>query len=135
MSILNRFLGKSPALPHRSAPSHTPPQQRVTFPEPREISSTELQEWMRSDNPPLLIDVRESSELQRTGAISGAVHMPMSTFPGREDELPRDRPLVIVCAAGIRSHSVGCYLMDSGFEEVLNLTGGINSWVGGRDHI
>jgi rhodanese-related sulfurtransferase len=132
MGILDKIFNKMPAPTRRSTPPKAPPQTMVMPPEPKVISSTELQEWMRSDNPPLLIDVRETPELQQVGVIPGAMHMPMSTFQERETELPRDRPLVIHCAVGMRSHDIVCYLMDKGFGDVSNLRGGFNSWDGER---
>jgi rhodanese-related sulfurtransferase len=54
--------------------------------------------------------------------------MPMSTVPARQLELPRDRPIVVQCHHGSRSAMVADYLRASGFDRVINLTGGIDRW-------
>ena len=46
---------------------------------------------------PLLVDVREPDEF-RTVRANGAVLMPMSEFQERHAELPKDRPLLVICA-------------------------------------
>lgn len=101
--------------------------------EPKEISAAELAARMQGPDSPILIDVREAPELASDGWIPGSVHMPMSTFQGREAELDRTRPIVVQCASGMRSYDVGCYLLDNGFTDVSNLTGGIHAWTGPRE--
>jgi rhodanese-related sulfurtransferase len=53
----------------------------------------------------------------------------MSEFLGRLDELPRDRPLAIICRSGNRSAQVADYLSATGEHgEVANVEGGIIAW-------
>ncbi len=92
-----------------------------------EINARQLKEMLESLDPPFLLDVRESWEVAR-GAISGATHIPMNSVPRRLDELPRDRMIVVYCAAGVRSYAVAEFLLMQGFHEVLNLDEGIGSW-------
>lgn len=75
----------------------------------------------------VLLDVREPAELA-TAAVAGAVHIPMREVPARLDELPRDKPLVVMCHSGGRSGRVAQYLQDFGFSNVFNLKGGIDAW-------
>lgn len=74
----------------------------------------------------LLLDVREYDEWM-SGHAPGAVHMPMDTVPARVEELPRDRPIVVVCRSGRRSAMVTSWLMTLGYQ-ALNLTGGMHTW-------
>ena len=76
---------------------------------------------------PLLIDVREVNEF-RVMRVPGAALVPMSTIPERFGELPKDRPLLLMCAAGSRSMAVADYLSRNGFADVTNVTGGITAW-------
>jgi rhodanese-related sulfurtransferase len=75
----------------------------------------------------VLLDVREPAELA-TAAVAGAVHIPMREVPTRLDELPRDKPLIVMCHSGGRSGRVAQYLQDFGFSNVFNLKGGIDAW-------
>ena len=43
-------------------------------------------------------------------------------------ELPKDRPLLIMCATGVRSAAVTGYLLRSGWTDVTNVDGGIVAW-------
>ncbi len=74
-----------------------------------------------------LLDVRESEELALC-AIDGAIHIPMQEIPARIPDLPRERPLVVMCHHGGRSHQVAEFLRGRGFINVHNLVGGIDSW-------
>jgi rhodanese-related sulfurtransferase len=76
---------------------------------------------------PLLIDVREDYEF-RALRVPGAVLLPMSTMTERYGSLPRDRPLLVMCAAGRRSLVVAEFLGRNGFSAVTNVDGGIDAW-------
>ena len=53
-------------------------------------------------SPPMLVDVREPDEF-RTVRVVGSVLVPLSTFMQACEQLPRDVPLLMLCAAGSRS--------------------------------
>lgn len=76
---------------------------------------------------PLLVDVREPDEFA-TARIDGVVLMPISQFVARHAELPKDRPLLMLCAAGSRSTSATMYLLQAGWTDVRNVTGGMMGW-------
>ena len=75
----------------------------------------------------VLVDVREYSELAIC-KIAEAIHIPLGEIPRRIELLPRNVPLVIYCHHGMRSRSVVDYLRSIGFDNVLNMTGGIHCW-------
>jgi rhodanese-related sulfurtransferase len=82
----------------------------------------------RADAPePLLVDVREVDEF-RDVRVEGAALIPMSTFAERHTELPKDRPLLVMCAGGTRSAAATGYLLRSGWTDVVNVEGGITAW-------
>ena len=56
------------------------------------------------------------------------LRVPMRELPGRLDELPRDRDVVVVCHHGVRSRQVAHYLVRLGYMAVWNLTGGVAAW-------
>ena len=74
-----------------------------------------------------LLDVREPNETAIC-AVDGSQFIPMQQIPQRAAELPRDHPLVILCHQGTRSAMVANFLRQNGFDNVFNLTGGINAW-------
>ena len=77
---------------------------------------------------PLLVDVRERSEFIQVRA-PGAVLYPTSSFLLRFEELPRDRPLHVICNSGSRSAAVTAWLLRNGWTDVLNVNGGMVAWV------
>ena len=76
---------------------------------------------------PLVVDVREPDEFTQE-RIAGVVLMPISQFVARHAELPKDRPLLMLCAAGSRSTSATMYLLQAGWTDVRNVTGGMIGW-------
>lgn len=74
----------------------------------------------------LLLDIREPGELG-WGVAEGATLLPMDLVPHHLDELPRDRPIVVYCAAGARSFGVAHWLREQGFAEAWSLDGGLDA--------
>ena len=79
------------------------------------------------DEQALAVDVREPEEWQ-AGRIEGSLWIPLGELAGRVEELPRDRPLVIVCRSGSRSAYAADALVAAGYD-ARNLAGGLHSWV------
>lgn len=75
----------------------------------------------------VLIDVREPHE-NEAGRINGSKLIPLGQLASRLDELPRDRKIVVHCKSGGRSARAVSLLMESGFEDVWNVAGGITAW-------
>src|SRR4051794_19816170 len=76
---------------------------------------------------PLLVDVRERDEFAARRAV-GAVLLPISEFVARHEELPKDRPLLMICEAGSRSMSATMFLLQRGWTDVRNVDGGTTAW-------
>ncbi|MBX3468287.1 MAG: hypothetical protein KF878_15560 [Planctomycetes bacterium] len=92
------------------------------------MTPTELQRALAQPEPPVVLDVRQPEELA-LARLEGVLHVPMGEIPGRVDDLPRDRPLVVMCHHGVRSAHVVAFLRQAhGFEQVENLEGGIDAW-------
>ena len=80
---------------------------------------------------PLLLDVREDWEvalaaIQPPGAALR--HIRMGEIARRFSELPAGQPIVCLCHHGVRSLQVAAFLEQRGFEQVFNLSGGIDAW-------
>ena len=93
----------------------------------KEISATEAANLKQTEPDTIFLDVREHSELE-ISRIEGALHIPMGEIPERMGLLPRDKSIVIFCHHGMRSANVQQYLEASGFENLINLGGGIHAW-------
>ncbi|SDH79742.1 rhodanese-like domain-containing protein [Paenibacillus naphthalenovorans] len=72
----------------------------------------------------LIIDVREPYEWEYY-RWDELVLMPMNSIPERLGELPKDKPIYVVCAHGVRSANVSYYLKQQGFDQVVNVDGGM----------
>ena len=84
----------------------------------------------------LIIDVRETSEIEATGLIKNAVNIPKSIIDTNFDHSlimnhmndNEDITILVYCAVGIRSAFVGHFLLNQGYKNVFNL-GGYAEWV------
>ena len=92
-----------------------------------EIDSAGLQERMAAGEDIHLVDIRTPGEVAQA-AIPNAAHLPMHLLPLRMSELPRDKEVVLYCRSGARSYHACAYLAQQGFDNVLNLRGGIIAW-------
>ena len=103
-------------------------------PPPQPITARDLQCWLADDRPsPLLVDVREASELAIAPFPADVLHLPLSASSAWLPTLPEafkvDQPVVVLCHAGVRSHHFGLWLLEQRWElEVWNLEGGIDAW-------
>ncbi|MCR8978619.1 MBL fold metallo-hydrolase [Brevibacillus laterosporus] len=74
-----------------------------------------------------LIDVRNSSEWLE-GHLPHAVHIPLGSLQERLDEISKDKPILVQCRSGARSAIAVSLLESKGFENLINLKGGILAW-------
>ncbi|MFO0632864.1 MAG: MBL fold metallo-hydrolase [Nannocystaceae bacterium] len=77
-----------------------------------------------------VIDVREHEEVKASPlpSLEGAVVLPLSELRGRVAEVPRDRPVVLLCPAGARSAIAATILEKAGVSAVASMRGGILEW-------
>jgi sulfur-carrier protein adenylyltransferase/sulfurtransferase len=95
-----------------------------------EITVAELKARMDKGERPALIDVREPFEWDIVNLNSyGARLIPMKEIPAHVSELDRDAEIIVYCRSGGRSNNVAQFLQANGFTNVVNLKGGILSWI------
>jgi rhodanese-related sulfurtransferase len=135
-NTLRRLLGRAPKAPETASPP-PPPAARATPPLPPmadddapqlELDGPDLRAWVDAGRAPLLLDVRELGELE-SGYAQDSFLMPMNEVPSRLGELPKDRPIVVMCAAGVRSFGVAHYLREQGLQDAWSLAGGVGAWL------
>ena len=71
-----------------------------------------------------LIDVRAPDEIA-AGTLPGAVNIPLGELEARLGELDRARPVILLCRSGGRSTMAAELLTGAGFDDVVNLVGGM----------
>ena len=91
------------------------------------IEVEELRDRLKTDVPPLVLDVREQWEADLC-QIPGSTLIPIGSLAQRLNELPKDRTIVVHCHHGGRSARATAYLRAQGFANVFNLKGGIHGW-------
>ena len=100
----------------------------------QQISATQLHTLIDNpDKPLLLLDVREAIEFDYCH-IEGSLLMPMQSIPQRLADLPKDKTIVTICHHGMRSQQVAHFLLQNGFTDIINLTGGVNAWAAEVDN-
>lgn len=75
----------------------------------------------------LLIDVRTKDEFA-LGNISGARNIPVDDLRNRLSELPKNSPVVVYCAVGLRGYLAYRILVQNGYTNVANLSGGYKTY-------
>ncbi len=123
------------ALAHRpdcllcgESPTITVPTGEPAACQPGELAPAELQAALEGPAPPLLVDLRESWERQLVVIPGEGLHLPFKQLAQQQDELPRQRELLLYCHLGISSAVALRHLQLAGFR-ARHLTGGIAAWL------
>ncbi|MBK8397186.1 MAG: FAD-dependent oxidoreductase [Leptospiraceae bacterium] len=80
----------------------------------------------KNDNSIFVIDVRNPDEYKK-GNIAGAVNIPLPEMRDRLSEIPKDKEIYVHCQVGFRGHLANRILLQSGFKNVFNISGGYKS--------
>lgn len=74
-------------------------------------------------NTGMLVDVREPAEFQ-LGTIPGAINIPLDQIRDRINEIPKEKTIYVFCQVGLRGYLAARILMQKGYKDVRNLSGG-----------
>jgi len=91
-----------------------------------QITVKELKARRDAGEDIFLLDVREPYEFQ-IAQIGGKL-IPQNDVPQRLSEIPRNREIVVHCRSGARSQKIAEFLKQSGYNDVVNVAGGILAW-------
>jgi len=78
-----------------------------------------------NDGAVALVDVREPHEFE-AGHVEGSQLLPLSAFD--PEQLPRDKPIVLVCRSGNRSMTALKRARAAGFKDIWHYKGGVLGW-------
>ena len=93
----------------------------------KEICPTTTQLWVKKGA--LLVDVREANEVNQLAFdVPHLLHIPLSEFEERFTEIPKDTNVVMVCKSGGRSLRAAGFLVNHGYDKVVNMQYGIIRW-------
>ena len=92
-----------------------------------EINSRDM--LVRYSDAPYMIDVRTPDEY-RQGHIPGVTLLPLNELGRRYKEIPQDKEVFIICRSGSRSAEAVIWLLKKGYDQVFNISGGMNRWQG-----
>ncbi|GAB6122123.1 rhodanese-like domain-containing protein [Dysgonomonas termitidis] len=71
------------------------------------------------ENGAILLDVRTKEEYKQ-GATTNSINIPLDNLRNNLSKLKKDKPIIAVCASGMRSRSAVFFLRSKGFQEVYN---------------
>jgi len=93
----------------------------------KSVSPAEAAKMIETRKDLLMIDVRSPDELKE-GYIEGSELVPFWDIAKGKKVLPKDKPILLICAVGGRSFTLGQALANEGWPEIYNLSGGISAW-------
>ncbi len=91
------------------------------------IQYDELDKMLDAKEDINLIDVRDIQEF-KGGTIDGATNYPVNELREFLDDIPQGKKTVIFCEVGLRGYIAARIMMQSGFEPVYNLIGGMKTY-------
>lgn len=86
-----------------------------------------LKEIEREDQSNMLVDVRTVDEYKK-GSIHNAVNIPVDNLRNRLNEIPKNKKLIVFCAVGLRGYLAARILIQNGYTNVYNLSGGYKTY-------
>lgn len=94
-----------------------------------QITAVELASQLESVEPPMLLDVREQEE-HDYAALKNSKLIPLGQISQRAGEISdwKEKEVVVYCHHGIRSLHAIAQLRSMGFQNLRNLSGGIDAW-------
>lgn len=114
-----------PAAPAQTTNTQAAAQPAALKPLPLEINASEAKTMQ--DAGAYMLDVREQSEWNEMH-MPGATLIPLGQLASRLSEVPKDKPVVVVCRSGNRSAQARDLLAQSGFSSVTSMAGGMKAW-------
>jgi hydroxyacylglutathione hydrolase len=74
-----------------------------------------------------VLDVRTDREW-KDGHVEGALHIHGGKLQERFADVPREKPVAVLCGSGYRSSIAASFLLREGYSDVSNVAGGMAAW-------
>ena len=90
------------------------------------VPRTTFNDFNNNLNKKVMIDVRQSEELEASGSIQDALNIPKGVIEfqlSNHEEIDQETCVYLFCAVGIRSALAGFNLTKIGYSKVFNLGG------------
>ena len=81
-----------------------------------------------NENKGTILDVRNNDEVEKTGLIKRAKHIPLDNLENRLNELDKDKTYITFCNTGNRSKKAAEILNKNGFKNIYNSQEGMSTW-------
>jgi glyoxylase-like metal-dependent hydrolase (beta-lactamase superfamily II)/rhodanese-related sulfurtransferase len=91
------------------------------------VTVEQLRQRLAAEDDAVVLDVRTPGEFEG-GHIEGAQHLPLIQIQARWSEVPRGVPVYVICRSGHRSSTALSVLGQHGYDNVVNVIGGMNAW-------
>lgn len=82
-------------------------------------------DWENRNNDTMIIDVRPQPKFAESH-IPNAINIPMEAIRSNLDAIPHDKKVILYCNHGRRSYLTSCILRNRGFDNIYNLSGGMD---------
>jgi len=102
-------------------------QERIPRLPVASIKPERLARWLLEKRDLLILDIRREARF-REGHLPGAINIPLFRLHERYQELPLNRPVLVVDDRGLRSFLASSYLVRKGIADVTRLFGGMERW-------
>ena len=92
-----------------------------------EITVHQLNDLRENDSNIQILDIREDTE-RNHALVKGSIHIKLTEIAKRHSELDKDKNIFVMCHTGTRSQTVVKWLKKNGYENCVNVLGGIDAW-------
>ena len=92
-----------------------------------EITVHRLNELREKDKNIQILDIREDTE-RNHALVKGSIHIKLTEIANRYSELDKNKNIFVMCHTGTRSQTVVKWLKTQGYENSVNVLGGIDAW-------
>lgn len=94
------------------------------------ISTDELQQRLQNDASFLLLDTSLEADAEKFRIASPKrIYIPFEELYDRYREIPRDKPIAVLCLKGTRAPTAVRFLTAKGFSKIVSVEGGIEQWI------
>ena len=92
-----------------------------------EITVHLLNELREKDENIQILDIRDDTERSHA-QVKGSLHIKITEIANRHTELDKNKNIFVMCHTGTRSQTVVKWLKKNGYENCVNVLGGIDAW-------